>query len=232
MSTENLGQQFDGMLPGIDWGQYREYVATRSALADPPTPRKTTRETARVALPGLEKVNQFYGEEQNNQLASQLDVFRKNAARHPLPEGYSIRHSTTTNSDDGSTRHVIELHKDLPKDEGYLHSTEEVGKLSWNGDTGRVGWFGIDNPHNLYASHMFVEAYKIAAQTGSVGPTHSDDLSGDSYRMMKRHASAFLPSNAIVHGYTIDEHEARLEEERQHREYMRQSSLAQQMGLS
>jgi hypothetical protein len=83
--TDSLGPQF---LPGIDWNPYYPDSINRSNWAENITrtaPPKDTTENANVPLPGMEKVSQFYGDEQKNQQADVLDKLQKNVARHPLP---------------------------------------------------------------------------------------------------------------------------------------------------
>lgn len=210
--TESLGPQF---LPGIDWHPYREDTTTprTTQILDASPNRKPTEATARVPLPGMEKVSQFYGDEQRSQQSAELEKLKKNTVRYPLPEGFSITHSTLGHQPDGSLKHILTLKQPVDP----MVPNLEVGSLTWNGDTGRVSWFGIDTPHRGLASHMITRAHEIAESMGEVGPTHSEDLSDDSYRMAKTHASAFLPKDAIIHGRTIDEHEEKLATRRSYR---------------
>jgi hypothetical protein len=196
--TESLSNQF---LPGIDWRHYDE----SSGWVDPdPMPKPVNRvpdssETAKVPLAGLSKVSDFYGDAQKNQQAEVLGKMQHVVDRRPLPEGFEFTHYASPYQPDFSNKHYLGLNDAEGK---------EVGRLSWNGDTGRVGWLGVDQEHRGLADHLITEAHRIAAEHGDVGPTHSEDLSNDSYQLVKRYASAFMPKNALIHGRTPEEQEA------------------------
>jgi len=220
--TESLSNQF---LPGIDWSHYGHdgsdplgFKDSSSVVAsirevDDSVRRKESKEIANVPLSGLEKVSQFYGDKQLNQQTDVLEKMKNNIVKRPLPEGFSIVHSTSDNQPDGSTKHSLVLRSpDTTKFFG-----EEVGRMMWNGDTGRVSWFGINQAHRGLASHMITRAHELASDAGDVGPTHSEDLSNDSYNLMKRYASAFMPKNALIHGRTPEEQEIELQKRRRHR---------------
>lgn len=203
--TDSLGPQF---LTGVEWNRYGLGQKTDSdQYVDPGSPnerRKDTEETARVPLPGMENVSQFYGDKQKTQLSSALGKMQKNAENRPMSGNISFKHTTIGGQPDGSTKHEL---KAIRSEEPGIPESE-IGSMTWNGDTGRVGWFGIDQEHRGIANHMITTAHRIATEHGDVGPTHSEDLSSDSYQLMKHHASSFMPSNTKIYGRTPEEQDA------------------------
>jgi hypothetical protein len=130
--------------------------------------------------------NKGMAEEENTGLTR----INKIASQRPLPEGYKV---LVTKED--SQTYTASLHD----------STQRVGTVTWNGDTGYVHNLAIpEEKHRPMLSHLLDAAHKVSHENGHTGPVQSDSLSAYSYKLMRKYAPSFIPEDAMVEGE--DEH--------------------------
>ena len=114
------------------------------------------------------------------------------AAKHSGGDDYvTSAHNSPYYDTPAST--VSLLH--LADDQGTVH---EVGKVSWNNQNGRVHWMGVDNGHRHMVPKLLSAAKAHADAEGFSPPSHSEDMTGYSYKLAKRYAPEHIPETAAV----------------------------------
>lgn len=113
-----------------------------------------------------------------------LSQIKRITSRRSLPEGFSTHVNKET-----SGNYTARLYD----------ATKEVGKVSWNGETGHVHNLDIpEEKHRPLLAHLLDTAHEASHENGDTGPTHSNTLSAYSYKLMKKYAPSFIPDDATV----------------------------------
>lgn len=126
----------------------------------------------------------LYNKNEAEEEQTGLDSLRNITSRRSLPEGFS-----THVNKEASGNYTARLYD----------TTKEVGRVSWNGDTGHVHNLSIDEEkHRILLAHLLDKAHGVSHENGDTGPTHSNTLSAYSYKLMKKYAPSFIPDDATV----------------------------------
>jgi hypothetical protein len=138
-----------------------------------------------------------YSPEQSSEINSAKTEADKVRVAKPLPSNIRVSHE----GDEGAFNERGELpfyHRvDL-----YAHGYS-LGHVSWNPSSGHVHHFEVHPDYRAYVPHLLSEAHEWADKTGVNGPTDSDNLTGYSYRVAKRHVPSFIPPDAKVHDMPV-----------------------------
>ena len=239
--TESLSNQFDGMLPGVDWSGYKPPTAPPGYSIDPTAHAEQARienyqkefpnfrwnpflgrredidtkeyreadlAKADVPLEGLHSARTFYTPEQEAEVSTALEKINRVAKKRTppgtiVPEGIRVRHSVHSETDTGERFYNLELHDPELLREGH---DSEVGQVKWFGNTGKVGWLGVDEGYRHLLPNLLSRAHSLAAEHGDTGPTKSHELTSYSYNLMQKHAPSFIDrENTTVDYEPLDE---------------------------
>jgi hypothetical protein len=216
---DNVSQQLEGMLPGVNWKPYTPdeagYHAERRSrdwerieeYADkhghypvyeeehyPSDEEKLA--SANVPLEGLHTDRFKFTPEQTVQEKAGKEKLAKVTAAHP-GEGATVYHYVSdTNWRTGARTHHVKMLDDVRGEVGHVH---------WNGDTGYVRSLEVD-PEYRHLTHVLLNtAHQAADEHGDLGPLQSNELTDFSFKLMKRHASTFIPKHTYVNDVLIQQ---------------------------
>jgi hypothetical protein len=150
--------------------------------------------------------------EQQEHLDAVYGKARRLASRRE-PQGFMVTHSL---------HRYRSLHPEHPDEfthvvrasevdsEGFLGHT--TGSIEWDGVSGKVHWLGGDKET---VPHLMARAHAEASKLGHAPPTHSEDLSHHSYRLMSKYLPEHIPNDATASGIPVKvspEHFSRIHE--------------------
>lgn len=220
--TESLSNQFDGMLPGVDWSRYHKeqlpgYDLTAEQMADrervhqyrkdfPNASRSTIRldpdemsakvlAEADVPIEGLHSARMFYTPEQEAEVSASLEKVHRVAKKRSstgLTVPEGIRAKRFIEQDRITGERRYLLTMHDPENKSSFYSGDEVGKVAWDGNSGHVRWMGVEPGYEHIVPHLVSLSHKLAAENGDTGPTQSDELTSFSYNLMKKHVPSFI----------------------------------------
>jgi len=202
----------DQFLPGVDWKPYAPdeagYHARKRAenweliedYADkhghypvydedhyPSDEEKVA--LAKVPLEGLHTNRVNFTPEQTAQEKAGKEKLAGLTSAHP-GKGVDVYHYVSdTDWQTGSRVHHVKMLNDMGGEVGHVH---------WNGSTGYVRSLSVDPEYRTFTHVLLNTAHQAADEHGDLGPLQSNELTDFSYKLMKRHASEFIPKRTYV----------------------------------
>jgi hypothetical protein len=142
-----------------------------------------------------------YTPQQHDEITAAQARVKRVAEARPLPSSLKVLSDVWASGGTRATqfpnRANISLHN--------AKTGREYGSISWDPRTGYVNGQYMDKNYEQYVPHLLHAAREYADKTGMgmASPTHSDSLSEDSYREMRRHTPSFIPEDAHVEGWSL-----------------------------
>ncbi len=129
--------------------------------------------------------------EQQDQLDARFKKVSRIAARPSSSDRYTVAEDRYSTPRDSSLNLVV-------KGDGKTIGDREVGNVRWDTQTGKVSWLGVNGGHRHMLPKLLAEAKAHADKNGYAPPSHSEDLTGYSYKLAKKYVPEHIPEDAHV----------------------------------